>query len=81
MQTVRLWTAALVSRIDGMVSRIENHEALAASAIRDVRRAAARAKDEMKAKADASRTAQKSQERSGMPELGDDELDVSDIDE
>ena len=43
MQTVRLWTAALVSRIDGMVSRIENHEALAASAIRDVRRAAARA--------------------------------------
>ncbi len=37
--------------------------------------------DEMKVKADASRTAQKSQQRSGMPELGDDELDVSDIDE
>jgi phage shock protein A len=29
--------------MDGMVSRIENHEALAASAIRDVRQAAARA--------------------------------------
>ena len=43
MQRIRLWTASLVSRVDGMVSRIENHEALAASAIADVRRAAARA--------------------------------------
>jgi phage shock protein A len=43
MQRIRLWTTSLVSRVDGMVSRIENHEALADSAIRDVRRAAARA--------------------------------------
>lgn len=43
MQRIRLWTASLVSRVDGMVARIENHEALAASAIRDVRQAAARA--------------------------------------
>lgn len=43
MQRIRLWTASLVSRVDGMVSRIENHEALAASAIREVRQAAARA--------------------------------------
>jgi len=43
VQRIRMWTAGLVSRVDGMVSRIENHEALAASAIRDVRRAAARA--------------------------------------
>ena len=43
MQRIRLWTAGLVSRVDGMVSRIENHEGLADSAIHDVRRAAARA--------------------------------------
>lgn len=43
MHRLRLWTASLVSRVDGMVARIENHEALAASAIRDVRQAAARA--------------------------------------
>lgn len=43
MQRIRLWTTQLVSRVDGMLTRIENHEALAASAIRDVRLAAARA--------------------------------------
>jgi phage shock protein A len=43
MHRLRLWTASLVSRVDGMVARLENHEALAASAIRDVRQAAARA--------------------------------------
>jgi len=43
MQRIRLWTTSLVSRMDGMVSRIENHEALAQSAIRGVRQAAARA--------------------------------------
>ena len=43
MHTIRLWTATLASRVDAMVSRIENHEALAESAIRDVRRAAGRA--------------------------------------
>ena len=32
--------------------------------------------DEIKAKADASQTAQKPQKRLGIPELGDDELDI-----
>jgi phage shock protein A len=48
MQTLRLWTAALVARIDGMAARIENHEALAQSAIQDVRRASARARVELR---------------------------------
>ncbi len=48
MQNIRLWTAALVSRVDGMVSRIENHEALAQSAVRDVRRAGARARVQLR---------------------------------
>lgn len=56
MQRIRLWTASLVSRVDGMVTRIENHEALAASAIRDVRRAAARATVQLRrVRADGSR--------------------------
>lgn len=36
--------AGLVSRVDWMVSQVENHEALAESAIRDLQRHAARAK-------------------------------------
>lgn len=48
MQTLRLFTASLVARIDGMAARIENHEALAASAIQDVRRASARARFELR---------------------------------
>ncbi|MCG8592487.1 MAG: PspA/IM30 family protein [Proteobacteria bacterium] len=40
----RRWTASLVSRVDWMVTQVENHEALVDAAIRDVRRAAARAK-------------------------------------
>ena len=44
MQRIRLWTAGLLSRVDWMVTQVENHEALAQSAIRDVQRAAARAK-------------------------------------
>ncbi len=48
MQTIRLWTAALVARIDGMAARIENHEALTQSAIQDVRRASARARLELR---------------------------------
>jgi phage shock protein A len=43
MQRLRIWTASLLSRVDGMVTRIENHEALAESAVREVRRASARA--------------------------------------
>lgn len=43
MSRIRIWTAGLVSRVDGMVSRIENHEAVAQSAIAEVRAAAARA--------------------------------------
>lgn len=48
MQRMRLWTASLVSRVDSMVTRIENHESLAQSAIRDVRRAAARARVQLR---------------------------------
>lgn len=44
MQRVRWWTAGLISRIDGIVSQVENHEAVAHSAIREVRQAAARAR-------------------------------------
>ena len=44
MHAFRRWTAGLVSRVDWMVSQVENHEALAESAIRDVQRAAARAR-------------------------------------
>jgi phage shock protein A len=48
MQRIRLWTASLVSRVDSMVTRIENHESLAQSAIRDVRRSAARARVQLR---------------------------------
>ena len=48
MQTLRLWTTALATRIDGMVSRIENHEALAQSVIQEVRRASARARVQLR---------------------------------
>ena len=48
MQNIRLWTSAVVSRIDGMVSRIENHEALAQGAIQEVRRASARARVQLR---------------------------------
>lgn len=44
MHRVRGWTAGLVSRIDWMVSQVENHESLAASAIREVQQSAARAR-------------------------------------
>ncbi len=48
MQNIRLWTHTLATRIDGMVSRIENHEALARSAIQEVRGAAARARVQLR---------------------------------
>ena len=48
MHRIRLWTASLVSRVDSMVTRIENHESLAQSAIRDVRRSAARARVQLR---------------------------------
>jgi phage shock protein A len=41
---IKLWTASLLSRVDWMVSQVENHEAHARSAIREVQRAAARAR-------------------------------------
>lgn len=40
--------ASLVSRVDWMVSQVENHEALAESAIRDLQRHAARARVQMR---------------------------------
>ena len=48
MQNIRLWTAALATRIDGVVSRIENHESLTQTAIADVRRTAARARIQLR---------------------------------
>lgn len=44
MQRIRLWTAGLLSRVDWMVAQVENHEAIAQSAIREVQQSAARAK-------------------------------------
>jgi len=44
MHRVRGWTAGLISRIDWMVTQVENHESLAASAIREVQQNAARAR-------------------------------------
>jgi phage shock protein A len=44
MNRLRLWTSSLLSRVDWMVTQVENHEALAESAIREVRQAGARAK-------------------------------------
>jgi phage shock protein A len=43
MNRLRLWTSSLLSRVDWMVTQVENHEALAEGAIREVRRAGARA--------------------------------------
>ena len=43
MNRLRLWTSSLLSRVDWMVTQVENHEALAESAIREVRQAGARA--------------------------------------
>lgn len=47
MNRWRQWSASLISRVDWMVSMVENHEALADSAIRDLQRHAARAKVQM----------------------------------
>ena len=44
MAPLRRWTRAVVSRIDHIVSQVENHEGLVDSAIQDVRRAAAQAR-------------------------------------
>ena len=41
MERFRTWTAGLISRVDWMVSQVENHEALAQSAIRGARARAA----------------------------------------
>jgi phage shock protein A len=44
MQRLRIWTTSLISRIDWMVGQVENHEAIALGAIREVQQAAARAR-------------------------------------
>lgn len=44
MKLLKRWSTGIVSRIDQMVSQIENQEALVDSAIREARQAAARAK-------------------------------------
>ncbi len=44
MKIFRRWTTGIVSRVDWMVSQVENQEALVNSAIREARQSAARAK-------------------------------------
>ena len=44
MSRFKQWSTVFFSRVDGMVSRMENHEALVDSAIREVRQSLARAK-------------------------------------
>lgn len=44
MSRFRQWSAVLLSRVDSVVSRMENHEALVDSAINEVRHSLARAK-------------------------------------
>lgn len=59
VQRLKQWTTSLVSRVDWMVSQVENHEAVAKSAIRDVRRAAARARVQLtRVRADGEQLAQ-----------------------
>ncbi len=48
MKLLKRWSTGIVSRIDHMVSQIENQEALVDSAIREARQAAARAKVQLK---------------------------------
>jgi len=47
MSHFRRWTAGVVSRVDWLVTRVENHEALADSTLLDMRRALARAQARM----------------------------------
>lgn len=44
MKLIKRWSTALTSRVDWMVTQVENQEALVDSAIRDAQKAAARAK-------------------------------------
>lgn len=44
MNIIKRWTAGVTSRVDWMVSQVENQEALVNSALRDARQSAARAK-------------------------------------
>jgi len=44
MRILKRWTAGLTSRVDWMVSQVENQEALVNSALRDARQSTARAK-------------------------------------
>jgi len=44
MSRIKQWSSVLFSRVDSMVSRLENHEALVDSAIHEVRQSLARAK-------------------------------------
>ncbi|MCP3908449.1 MAG: hypothetical protein GY712_10590, partial [Oceanicoccus sp.] len=44
MSTLKRLSATLFTRIDHMVSQVENHDAVIESAVRDVRQTAARAR-------------------------------------
>ncbi|MDX1432280.1 MAG: PspA/IM30 family protein [Gammaproteobacteria bacterium] len=48
MRTIRRWTAGVFSRIDELVARVENHEALVTEALRDLQRSTARAHVQLK---------------------------------
>lgn len=48
MGYLRRWTSGVFSRIDGFVTRIENHEALVTEALKDLQRATARAQVQLK---------------------------------
>lgn len=43
MNYLKRWTVGIISRIDGMVAQVENHEALVTAALRDLQQATARA--------------------------------------
>ena len=48
MQCLRRWSFAVVSRVDALASRIENHEALVVSGIRDLQAGTAKAKVQLR---------------------------------
>lgn len=60
MKIIKRWTAGLTSRVDWMVSQVENQEALVNSALRESRQSAARAKVQLgRVKQDGQRLRQK----------------------
>ena len=48
MNQIKRWTVSVFSRIDALVAKVENHEALATEALRELQRATARANVQLK---------------------------------